>query len=108
MVARRFLLVLFAALIAATQTSAIAATIHERVVAAHQRIEHGIRSGSLSRDEAHRLRNQLNYVRDQEARARADGHLDRRERERLSAELSRLENRISRYKHNDVGRRDGR
>lgn len=89
-------------------SGALAASIQQRVDMAQRRIEHGIRSGALTREEAHRLRGEFNRVRDEEARARADGHLDRRERERLSRELSRLERHIARLKNNEAARGDGR
>jgi septal ring factor EnvC (AmiA/AmiB activator) len=89
-------------------TSAMAARISERVDRAQERIEQGIRSGSLTRDEARSLRHELNRVREDEDRARRDGHLDQRERGRLDRELDRLERRISEFKHNDAGRGDDR
>lgn len=85
-------------------TSAMAARISERVDRAQERIEQGVRSGSLTRDEAHSLKRELRRVREDDDRARADGHLDHRERERLDRELDRLERRISEFKHNDAGR----
>jgi septal ring factor EnvC (AmiA/AmiB activator) len=75
--------------------------IHERVRQAHEQIERGIRSGSLTREEAHRLRNELNSVRDDEARMKADGRLSHSERARLEKELDRLERHIFRAKTND-------
>ncbi len=74
--------------------------IHQRVIHAHDRIERGVRSGALTREEAHRLRSELNSVRDDEARMRSDGRLTPRERQRLEAELDRLERHISRAKRN--------
>jgi polyhydroxyalkanoate synthesis regulator phasin len=85
----------------------MAATIQERVDMAQRRIEHGIRSGALTREEGHRLRDEFDRVRRDEARARSDGHLDRRERERLNQDLTRLERHIARFKNNDSTRRDG-
>jgi multidrug resistance efflux pump len=102
------LFTLFLLLFIGSSSVAIAATISERVDMAHRRIEQGMRSGALSREEAHRLRAEFSQVRHDEARARADGHLDRRERERLHHELGRLERHISQYEHNDVYRGDGR
>lgn len=104
---KRFMAVLAISLMGLA-SGALAASIQERVDMAQRRIEHGIRSGALTREEAHRLRGELNRVRDEEARARADGHLDRRERERLNRELSRLERHISRLKNDDSTRRDER
>lgn len=92
------------ALVVSVSSTAMAATITERVDFAHQRIEHGIRSGALTREEAHRLREEFFRIRRDEDRARADGHLDHRERERLNAELDRLERHISYLKHNDERR----
>lgn len=68
---------------------------------AQQRIEYGRRSGALTREEVYTLREELNRVQHHAARARADGYLDRWERERLSMELERLERRISHLKHNE-------
>lgn len=104
---KRFLAVISVSLMGLT-SGALAASIQERVDMAQRRIEHGIRSRALTREEAHRLRGEFNRVREEEARARADGHLDRRERERLNRELSRLERHISRLKSNEAARGDGR
>jgi hypothetical protein len=100
---KRFMTVFAVALIGMTG-SAIAGPFRDRVEMAHRRIERGIRSGALTREEAHRLRREFDQVLRDEERARADGHLDRRERERLGRELSRLERHISRLKNNDVTR----
>ena len=81
-------------------STTLAATIAERVNAAHRHIDQGIRSGSISHQEARRLKEEFNRVRDDEARARRDGHIDRRERERLDRELDRLERHIYRAKRN--------
>lgn len=89
-------------------SGALAAGIQERVDMAQRRIERGIRSGALTREEGHRLRDEFDRVRRDEARARSDGRLDRRERERLNRELTRLERRISHLKNNDSTKRDGR
>ena len=85
-----------------------AQTIDQRVDSAQRRIEQGMRSGSLTRDEARALREELLAVRRDERRAKADGRLDRRERERLDHELNRLERHISALKHNDVQRGSAR
>jgi septal ring factor EnvC (AmiA/AmiB activator) len=47
------------------------------------------------------LKRELDSVRDDEARMRADGRLTHRETERLERELNRLEEHISRLKHNE-------
>ena len=74
---------------------------HPRLRRAHEGIERGIRSGALTRDEARRLNGELDNLRDDEARMRADGRLTNREAERLERELDRLERHISALKHND-------
>jgi len=74
--------------------------INQRLRSAHEGIERGIRSGALTREEANRLRDDLDYVRHEEARMKADGRLNHQERQRLDQELDRLERRISSLKHN--------
>jgi septal ring factor EnvC (AmiA/AmiB activator) len=104
----RRLATILTAFILGASTAAMAASIGERVNFAQQRIEQGIRSGSLTRDEASRLRDELNRVRHDESRAMRDGRLDRSERERLNTELARLERHISQLKNNDEQRRNKR
>jgi len=97
----RQLLVFFVAIVLSVSTVAYADSIDQRVRHAHERIDRGIRSGALTRDEAHSLKRQLNHIRETEARMLADGRLNHHERERLNSELNGLERRISAYKHND-------
>ncbi len=100
----RFRTFCFAVLLGLGATAAMAATIADRVDFAQRRIEQGIRSGTLTREEAHRLQEEFSRVRYDENRARADGHLDYRERMRLDRELDRLERHISYLKHNEEQR----
>ena len=79
--------------------------IDQRLRNAHAGIDRGIQSGALTREEANRLKGELNRVRDDEARMKADGRLTHQERQRLENELNRLEKHISQLKHN-VNRRD--
>lgn len=74
--------------------------IHARMRKCHERIDRGIASRELTRQEALRLKRELDNVRDDEARMRRDGRLSRREADRLERELSRLERHISQLKHN--------
>jgi len=76
--------------------------IHARMRVCHERIDRGIADGRLTRPEAHRLKNELDRVRDDEARMRRDGRLTRREADRLERELGRLERHISELKHNST------
>ena len=78
--------------------------IDQRIRNAHEGIDRGIKSGALTREEANRLKSELNSVRKDEARMKADGRLTHQERQRLEKELNRLEKYISRLKHN-VNRR---
>lgn len=82
--------------------------IDHRIRAAHEKIDGGIQSGSLTREEAHRLKGELNAVRDDEVRMRADGRLNRHERDRLERELDRLERHIANLKQNDNTRGNDR
>lgn len=61
--------------------------IGERVRHAHEQIERGVRSGDLSNEEAHRLKDELNDVKNNE--------------DRLVKELDRLEKHISKLKSYD-------
>ena len=75
--------------------------IDQRLRNAHAGIDRGIQSGALTRKEANRLKSELNRVRDDEARMKADGRLTHPARQRLEKELNRLEKHISQLKHND-------
>ena len=74
--------------------------IDERIDHMERRIERGVDNGSLNRHEARDLRGQLRRIKNREARMRADGRLDHRERERLQNDVDRLDRHISRGKHN--------
>jgi len=74
--------------------------LNQRIRNAHTGIERGIRSGALTREEANKLKNDLDYVLNEEARMRADGRLNNQERQRLDQELDRLERHIASLKHN--------
>lgn len=89
-------------------SGAMAGPLRDRVDMAQRRIDHGIRSGTLTREEAHRLRSELRQILSDEDRARADGRLDRRERDRLNREFMRLERHISHLRNNDATKGDGR
>lgn len=97
----RRIILLLTVLVASITSFAYASDIDQRVRNAYVQIDRGIQSGSLTREEAHRLKNELRNVRDDEARMLADGRLNRYERERLNKELDRLEKHIYRAKTND-------
>jgi len=72
--------------------------INRRIGEMDQRINQGMRSGALTRDEGRMLRTQLSRVRDDAARMKRDGILTQREKDRLNAELERLKKDIYREK----------
>ena len=72
--------------------------INQRISQMDQRIDQGMRSGTLTRDEGRMLRMELNKVRDDAARMKRDGILTQREKDRLNAELDRLQRDIYREK----------
>lgn len=79
--------------------------IRSRIQEDQQRIERGIERGSLTRHEARRLQRELGHILDKIDRMRQDGHLDRRERERINRDLDRLDRDITREKRDDERRR---
>jgi len=64
------------------------------------RIHAGVRSGSLTRGEAVRLRAGQRHVHRMEWRAKADGRLTARERFRIARAQNHQSRRIYRFKHN--------
>ena len=73
--------------------------VHQRV-----RIQQGVRSGQLTRGEAHRLRRGQRHVHRMERRAKADGRVTARERARLGHAQNVQGRRIARLKHNAISR----
>ncbi len=67
----------------------------------NERIEQGIRSGQLTRREAFRLREQQSRIERMEARARADGVVNERERARIEMAQRELSRNIRFEKHNE-------
>jgi len=69
-----------------------------------QRIRQGVKSGELTRPETRRLVRGEARLHRNEARARSDGVVTRRERARLQHEANVESNRIYRQKHDAQGR----
>ena len=96
---------LLAAVLAAT-TAAVASAdtftprVDRREVRQQARIQQGIRSGELTRGEARRLERGQARVDRMECRAKADGRVTLRERERLAHAQNVQSRRIHRLKHN--------
>lgn len=81
-------LVVVVCFIGITMTSALGASppapgIQERLVEQHKRIEEGINSRKLTQDEAKVLRDNLNYIQQEEKRLAAVGKLTYEERVKL-------------------------
>ena len=81
-----------------------AARIDQRQEAQQRRIERGIETGQLTRQEVWRLREGQRHIQRLEDRALADGRIDRWELRRIEAELDRLSTLINRER-NDEERR---
>lgn len=69
-----------------------------------KRIDTGLASGQLTRDEAAVLQDNLNWVKTEEARMKADGRLTPKERRRLHRILDNNSGMIYKKKHNPVRR----
>ncbi len=82
------------------------ARINQRQAHQHQRIHAGVKSGSLTVNEAQHLRAQQRSIARYEARSRADGPgLTRVERTRIEAKQDRASTAIARQKHDAQRRR---
>lgn len=75
--------------------------IGKRLAEVQRRIDNGVRSGRLTKDEANRLEAVLNRIKDKEAAFRADNVLTDEERFRLTQMIDALEERI-RFERNDT------
>ncbi|GAB4406720.1 MAG: hypothetical protein OHK0032_01830 [Thermodesulfovibrionales bacterium] len=78
--------------------------IQDRIAEQQRRIDNGITTGALTRHEADVLQDNLNWIKAEEARLKADGRLTKRERARLHRELDRNSAMIYKKKHNPVKR----
>lgn len=78
--------------------------IRERIEEQQKRIDQGTASGSLTRQEADIVQDNLNRIRESEARMKADGKLTPRERKRLEHMLDRNSKMIYKEKHNPIRR----
>ncbi|MGE4129173.1 MAG: hypothetical protein AB7E80_13505 [Hyphomicrobiaceae bacterium] len=108
--ARNLLLATTAFAIGATLSAlpASADQIDRRQARQSDRIEQGIRSGSLTPREAAQLRQQQAYIRDLERKYERDGRLSPQERARLNAALDAANRSIYREKHDAQSRWSGR
>lgn len=66
-----------------------------------RRINQGVRSGELTRNEARHLRTGERRIRAEKRTAMAEGRLDRHERAHIRRQENRLDRKIYRDKHNN-------
>jgi len=78
--------------------------IQDRIAEQQRRIDQGIATGELTRHEADILQDNLNWIKAEEARLKADGRLTPGERARLHRALDRNSTMIYKKKHNPVRR----
>jgi septal ring factor EnvC (AmiA/AmiB activator) len=76
-----------------------AGSIDNRVFEMQRRINQGLKSGDLTRQEALQLRQELKDIRNDEAQMRADGKLTKQDVDRFNGDLDRLSKNIYRDKH---------
>ena len=97
-------LTLTLAALTAAMASAQTATprIDRREARQEARIHQGVRSGELTRGEAMRLQRGERHINRMEGRAKADGVVTLRERERIGRAQNIESRRIYRLKHNNI------
>ena len=83
-------------------------SINQRQANLEQRINQGVRSGSLTRPEAARLRGEFKSISRLEVSYRRSNGLSMRERADLDARFDRLNRQIQVQKHDRDDRHDGR
>lgn len=75
--------------------------INRREHRQERRINQGVRNGELTRNEAHRLRNDERRIAAEKRIAKADGRVTRNERRDIRRDQNRTSRAIYRDKHND-------
>lgn len=75
--------------------------IHSRIQVSKQRIEQGIKRGTLSRHEARKLNKKLGAILYKIDSMKADGRLSQRERAKINRDLDRLDKDIFKEKRDD-------
>jgi 5-bromo-4-chloroindolyl phosphate hydrolysis protein len=76
--------------------------IEKRIQNQHQRIEAGIDSGQLTRDEARTLKNNLHHIQEEAVNLQVDGRLSSSEKQRLNAVLDRNSEMIQDKRQNPI------
>lgn len=80
--------------------------IRSRIHASKQKIEQGIKHGTLNRREAKRLNKELGRILHKIDRMKSDGRISHGERKRIKSNLDRLDRDIYKEKHDDNRSRD--
>ena len=101
-------IILAIATVAALVTSAGVASardpIEQREINQERRIQEGVRSGELTRREYRSLEAEQAHIRALERSARADGHIDSRERAQITAAQNNASRHIYRETHDSERR----
>ena len=95
------LLVATLAITSIAQAQTHTPVINHREHRQDRRINQGVRSGELTRNEAHHLRTDERNISRDKRMAKADGRVTRNERTHLRREENRTSRAIYRNKHND-------
>ena len=102
---RKSTAIFMVAVAAASSLSALANDrdpgVNQRQHRQERRIEQGVRSGELTRQEAKGLRKEERGIRQEERAAKSDGKLTRAERKDLHHDLNQASKDIHREKHDD-------
>jgi septal ring factor EnvC (AmiA/AmiB activator) len=75
--------------------------IRSRIQASKQKIDRGIERGTLSRNEARKLNEELGRILNKIDRMKADGYLSPQERNKINRDLDKLDRDIFKEKHDD-------
>jgi septal ring factor EnvC (AmiA/AmiB activator) len=75
--------------------------IRSRIQESKQKIDVGIQRGSLNRNEARKLNNELGKILNKIDRMKADGRLSQKEQDKINRDLDRLDRDINREKRDD-------
>jgi hypothetical protein len=94
------LLVAALAITSIAQAQTRTTVINQKQHVQERRINRGVRSGALTRNETSRLRTREQHINTDKRIARADGHVSTAERRHLRREENRTSRAINRHKHN--------
>lgn len=83
---------------------AFAGRVKHRQIRQQKRIHQGVKSGEVTRREAHRLEREQFRLQRSKRKAFSDGSVTPRERIRLEKQQDRASRHIFRAKHNDISR----